>query len=370
MKLTRRTALAVVLLVLGLHLQAQEIIKTNRVAIETKSLDELYKDALEEGGEFVLRAGGDKPDQIDYYLDKFKKRFSKLKVTHTVDVSINHAPRYDNARAAGGKKNVPDVIQFQTLHDFEYYKEQGLIEPYKPKHWDKVFPDHKDPNGYWTSMYGVTFSNYVNPEVLGNIEAPRDALDYLNPELKGKIILTYPHDDDAVLYQFWHLKEQYGWEYLEKLVSNEPTWIRGTAWPYVAINKGWYAASFTTFWAFEPFPGQKTEFLLPKNDFFLTWFQTAAIPTQAKHKAAAKLYLNWMLSEEFQGTWLQFPVRYDIEAPGGYGSVLDHNTSPGDFRRWMMRRDLVERFRLQLRQLIGEAQGPTPIDIDYTIKPE
>ena len=182
MKLTRRTAPAVVLLVLGLHLQAQEIIKTNRVAIETKSLDELYKDALEEGGEFVLRAGGDKPDQIDYYLDKFKKRFSKLKVTHTDDVSINHAPRYDNARAAGGKKNVPDVIQFQTLHDFEYYKERGLIEPYKPKHWDKVFPDHKDPNGYWTSVYGVTFSNYVNPEVLGNIEAPRDALDFLIPE--------------------------------------------------------------------------------------------------------------------------------------------------------------------------------------------
>ncbi|MBB6429915.1 ABC-type Fe3+ transport system substrate-binding protein [Algisphaera agarilytica] len=194
-------------------------------------------------------------------------------------------------------------------------------------------------------------------------------MDYLNPALKGKIILTYPHDDDAVLYQFWMLKEQYGWEYLEKLVANEPKWVRGTAWPYVAINNGWYAASFTTFWAFEPFPNQKTEFLLPEKDFFLTWFQTGAIPTQAKNKDAAKLYLNWMLSEEFQGTWLQFPVRYDIEAPGGYQSVLHHNTSPGDFRRWMIKRDLVERFRLQMRQLIGEPQGPTPVDIDYTVKP-
>ena len=341
----------------------------NALEIETRSMEQLYADALKEGGTFVLRAGGDKPDQIDYYLDKFKARFPKLNVIHSVDVSLNHAPRYDNARAAGGETNVPDVIQFQTLHDFEYYKEHGLIEPYKPKNWDKVFPDHKDPNGYWTSMYGVTFSNYANPDVLGDIEPPRDAMDYLNPALKGKLILTYPHDDDAVLYQFWHLKQQYGWDYLEKLVANEPNWVRGTAWPYEAINKGWYGASFTTFWSFAPFPNQKTTFLLPKHDFFLTWFQTAAIPTQAKNKAAAKLYMNWMLSEEMQGTWLQFPVRYDIEAPNGYKSVLHHNTSPGDFRRWMMKRDLVERFRLQMRQLIGEAVGPTPVDIDYNVKP-
>ena len=60
--------------------------------IETRSLDELYATALEEGGNFVLRAGGDKPDQIDYYLDMFKARFPKINVTHSVDVSINHAP--------------------------------------------------------------------------------------------------------------------------------------------------------------------------------------------------------------------------------------------------------------------------------------
>ncbi|MEM7101398.1 MAG: ABC transporter substrate-binding protein [Pseudomonadota bacterium] len=337
------------------------------VDIETKSLEELYADALAEGGNFVLRAGGDKADQIDYYFDKFKARFPKLNATHTVDVSLNHAPRYDNARAAGGQENVPDVIQFQTLHDFDYYTERGLLEAYKPKHWDKVFPDHKDPHGRWTSVYGVTFSNFVNTDMVN--EPPRDAMDYLDPSLKGKIILTYPHDDDAVLYQFWNLKEKYGWGYLEELIANEPVWVRGTAMPYVAVNNGWYAASFTTFWAFESMSGAKTEFLLPEEDYFLTWFQTAAIPTQAKNKAAAKLYLNWMLSEEMQGTWLQFPVRFDIEAPGGYQSVVHHNTSPGDFRRFMMKRDLLERFRLQLRQLIGEVQGPTPVDIDYSVKP-
>ncbi|MEM7474084.1 MAG: extracellular solute-binding protein [Planctomycetota bacterium] len=337
--------------------------------IETRTLDVLYAAAIDEGGSLVLRAGGDKPDQIDYYLNMFKKRFPKIKVTHTVDVSINHAPRYDNARDAGGKINVPDVIQFQTLHDFTHYAERDLLDVYRPKNWEKVFPDYKDPHGRWTGLYGVTFSNYVNVEMLGEGNVPRDALDYLAHSLKGKIILTYPHDDDAVLYQFWNLKQKYGWDYLKKLVANEPKWVRGTAMPYVAVNNGWYAASFTTFWSFESMPESKTRFLLPKEDYFLTWFQTAAIPKQAKHKAAAKLYLNWMLSEEFQKNWLQFPVRMDIEAPAGYKSVQHHNTSPADFHRWLLKRDVVERFRNQMGQLIGPVEGPTPIKMDYSKNP-
>lgn len=339
------------------------------LAIETRSLDELYTAAQQEGGTLVLRAGGDKPDQIDYYLDMFKERFPSIKVTHSVDLSFHHGSRYDNARETGGKANVPDVIQLQTVHDFDYYAEHGLLEAYKPKHWDKVFPDHKDPHGRWTGLYGVTFSNYVNIDVINESQAPRDAMDYLDPALKGKVVLTYPHSDDAVLYQFWNLKEKYGWEYLEELVATKPTWVRGTAMPYVAINNGWYGASFTTFWAFAPQPNSDTRFLLPKEDYFLTWFQTAAIPTQAKNKAAAKLYLNWMLSEEFQGKWLQFPVRMDVEAPGGYKSVQHHNTSPADFHRFMLKRDMIERFRLQLLQLIGEVEGDPPIKIDYSVKP-
>ncbi|WP_209000590.1 hypothetical protein [Labrenzia sp. DG1229] len=118
-----------------------------------------------------------------------------------------------------------------------------------------------------------------------------------------------------------------------------------------------------------PWVGSDTRLVLPEEDYFLTWFQVAAIPTDAKNKAAAKLYLNWMLSAEFQGKWLQFPVRMDIEAPGGYKSVQHYNTSPADFHRFMLKRDLVERFRLQIEQLVGPVEGPAPLEMNYSIKP-
>ncbi|WP_430966705.1 ABC transporter substrate-binding protein [Spongiimicrobium sp. 2-473A-2-J] len=361
---------AMVFLAMATTVLSQEAGTKKYAEIETKSLDELYTEAIEEGGTLILRAGGDKADQADYYLDLFKARFPKIEVIHSVDLSKYHAPRFDSALEKDAEEDVPDVIQLQTLHDYDHYTERGLLMAYKPKDWDKVYPDYKDPHGRWTGLFGVSFSNLINIDVIDGDNAPRDAMDYLNPELKGKIVFTYPHDDDAVLYQFWNLKQKYGWEYLEKLVATDPTWVRGTSMPYVAVNNGWYGASFTTSWAFVPFPNSPARFMLPKEDYFLTWFQTAAIPKKAKHKAAAKLYLNWMLSKDFQGKWLQWPIRMDVETPGGYKPVHHYNTSAADFHRFMLKRDMIERFRFQMEQLIGPIEGVSPLEMDYSTKPE
>ena len=340
------------------------------VEIETRTLDELYAAAVKEGGNLVLWAGGDKPDQQDYIISKFRKAFPEMKVSVTVDLSKYFDARFDNALENGGERwAVPDVIQLQTLHDFDYWTERGELMAYKPKDWDKVYPGYKDPHGHWTGLYGVSFSNLINVDLIEEGKAPRDALDYLNPDFKGKVILTYPHDDDAVLYQFWHLKQKYGWDYLEKLVASNPVWVRGTSMPYVAISSGWYGASFTTSWALVPFPNSPARFLLPEKDFFLSWIQSSAIPKRANNKASAKLYMSWMLSKDFQSQWLQWPVRVDVTAPGSYQSIQHHNTDPVDFHKWMQNRPRAERFRGQMEQLIGPIQGISPLEMDYTVKP-
>ncbi|MGI9485202.1 MAG: hypothetical protein ACR2RF_04805 [Geminicoccaceae bacterium] len=58
--------------------------------------------------------------------------FPEINVTHKVDLSKFHAPRFDSALEKGGDEDVPDVIQFQTLHDYDYYAERGLLMAYKP----------------------------------------------------------------------------------------------------------------------------------------------------------------------------------------------------------------------------------------------
>lgn len=57
------------------------------VAVETKSLDKLYKLALAEGGNLVVKAGGDEKDQQDAVAKAFTERFPRINVSITVDLS-------------------------------------------------------------------------------------------------------------------------------------------------------------------------------------------------------------------------------------------------------------------------------------------
>ena len=45
------------------------------------------------------------------------------------------------------------------------------------------------------------WSNVFAPEHL-KTSYPVEYTDYLKPEFKDKLVITYPNDDDAVLYQF------------------------------------------------------------------------------------------------------------------------------------------------------------------------
>ena len=45
------------------------------------------------------------------------------------------------------------------------------------------------------------FANNFAEAKLPRNQAPTEFLDYLKPQFKGKIVSTYPNDDDAVLFQ-------------------------------------------------------------------------------------------------------------------------------------------------------------------------
>ncbi len=55
--------------------------------VETRSLDELYDLAVAEGGQLVVRAGGDEKNQQASTVQAFQEKFPKINITLTVDLS-------------------------------------------------------------------------------------------------------------------------------------------------------------------------------------------------------------------------------------------------------------------------------------------
>jgi ABC-type Fe3+ transport system substrate-binding protein len=202
----------------------------------------------------------------------------------------------------------------------------------------------------------------VNTKDLPADPASFSAADLLSSKFRNKLIFTYPNDDDAVLYDFKLTIDKYGWGWLRDLVAQHPKFVRGTPYSAAPVAAGQYLATLGT--AGNPSPDATNVF--PARDPFNTWVQHGAIFKQAKHKAAAKLFLSWITSQSFQkqgiATWT-WSVRKEVAPPAGLRPVADYKqTSVTNFNAFMADRAAVERFRSQLQLYIGEAQGPDPAD--------
>ena len=338
--------------------------KANRlprpVPIETKPLSQLHQEALAEGGRLVVYAGGDSPDQSDGLAQGFAQQFPGMQITIKTDLSKYHDARIDNQLTRNRLE--PDVAHLQTLQDFDLWKSRGHLLAYKPAGWQSVYPQFKDPDGTYVGIMALAFSYLTNNALIPAGQAPRTALDFLDPRYTGKLTITWPNDDDAVLYMFKNIVDKYGWSYLDRLLAQRPTFVRGVPASIVAVSTGAAAGTIAGIGALAADPASPTTFTLPAEDFFQSWAQTAAIFARAKHPAAAKLYLNWLLSKPFQQTAVfQWSVRQDVPPPAGYKPILQYqNTSHVGFHEFMKDRSAVEQFKSQIELYLGAPQGPNP----------
>ncbi|KAK0482223.1 hypothetical protein IW261DRAFT_1677878, partial [Armillaria novae-zelandiae] len=339
--------------------------KRECASVETLSLDELYDLAIAEGGQLVVKAGGDEKDQQASTVQAFQEKFPKINITLTVDLSKYHDSVIDRSLNQTGIAGT-DVTHLQTLHDFIRWKEEGHLLSYKPAGWDQIPDNIKDADGatYVGIVYFLFTNNFATAKT--NVsEAPTEFLEYLDPKWKGKIVSTYPNDDDAVLFES---KQTHGWDAIYDFIAQDVQWVRGTATPGAVLldDSNDRAVSFTTGSGFTN--GSSGLFQqLPGSDFShsIVWPQRAAIFETAEHPDAAKLYLNWLISEERQASLGGWSVRNDVPQQDGLKRTYrSGQLDPPAFERFMVDRNVVERFRFQFEQLIGTAQGLSPLDDD------
>ncbi|WP_328477277.1 extracellular solute-binding protein [Streptomyces sp. NBC_00377] len=327
-------------------------------AEETRSLDELYRAALAEGGKLVIYAGGDTPTQQDGTKAAFLKAFPGIDLTLVVDYSKYHDVRVDNQFAT--RTLVPDVVQLQTLQDFERWKSQGRLLHYKPAGFSKVYDGFKDPQGAWVAIGAIAFSFMYGTAAVGS-DAPRTPLDLVDAKWRGRIASSFPHDDDAVLYLYSLYVKHYGWDWVAKLAAQDVRFARGSNSPGEAVRAGTHAIGVGG--SGSPLSTGPVRFVASDSTPFMAWGQRAAILKAARNTTAARLYLNWQLSTATQqNSFNGWSVRTDITPPAGLKPIWEYaNANVDGFPRFMSDRAEVERLKQTFALYFGEVKGdPTP----------
>ncbi|KAM4058654.1 bacterial extracellular solute-binding protein domain-containing protein [Hirsutella rhossiliensis] len=335
--------------------------------IETRSLEEIYRFAREETGTLNVYFGGSSQAAANPLIHAFRQRFPDVAINITAELSKYADSRIDRSYIDG--KPFIDVALLQTVHDFPRWNNQGRLLHYKPLDFDDINLAIKDIDGaFFPVGYNQFGPFYYDEDRLQNNPVPTSYADVLKPCWKGKMVLTYPNDDDGVLYLFKLIIQRYGLEWLDALLMQDIKWVRGATEATATIIRDHNSTTGTRILTFSGLGGftPSTSFLKVQQprapDQFMTWAQQAAIFKSTTRPESAKLFASFLLSDEWQGSIAERgapTVRTSLTSENNVFAA--NNTSPNGYITFMGNREDVEWWRMQMETAIGLAVGPNPV---------
>jgi putative spermidine/putrescine transport system substrate-binding protein len=207
----------------------------------------------------------------------------------------------------------PDVIDVGITFG-DPAKTDKLIQPYKVSTWDTIDPKLKDPDGYW---YGDYYSILTFETNTAAAKSPADWPDLLTAEYKNKVALAgdprassqaYNAVYAAALANGGSLDDaQPGLDFFKQL-NDAGNFVPTIAKPGT-IDTG--ATPVTIRWAYNALSHKdqaagnpEIDVVVPKAGRFLGVY-AQAISAYAPHPNAAKLWMEYLYSDEGQAGWLK-----------------------------------------------------------------
>ena len=262
----------------------------------------------------------------------FKAKYPEIQVNE-LNPDAGSADEIEAIKANKDNKGPqsPDVIDVGLAFG-PSAKAEGLLQPYKVSTWDEIPDTIKDAEGYWYGDYYGVMSLLVNKDLVAN--TPKDWADLLKPEYAGQVALAGdPRASNQAILGVLAAglgkgaksgKEagEAGLAYFAEMnkagnfvpvIGKSGTLAQGStpiviAWDYNALG-----------WAKTLNGNPPTEVVVPEKGV-LAGVYVQGISAYAPHPNAAKLWMEYLYSDEGQIGWLKgycHPIRFNDLAKNG-----------------------------------------------------
>lgn len=264
-------------------------------------------------------------------IDGFKAKYG-LKVNE-LNPDGSSADELEAIRANKDNKGpqAPDVVDIGLAFGPQAQKE-GLLQPYKVATWDEIPADVKDADGNWYADYYGVMAFGVNKDLVK--DAPADWADLLKPEFANSVALTGdPRASNqailGVMSAGMSKGAQPGTESGEKGLEFMAELNKAGNFVPVAGKSGTIAQGQTPVvvaWDYnllawrDSLKGNPDIAVVIPSSSSLAGVYVQAISAYAPHVNAAKLWMEYLYSDEGQTAWLEgycHPARFNAMSAAG-----------------------------------------------------
>ena len=285
-------------------------------------------------------------EEVVEYLKLAKKELPDLDIQairlSTGELGARMLAEKDNPQA--------DCVWGWAVTNTSEFVPKGMLVPYKPKGWDKIPANFKDPEGYWTAidLYAAAFVGNTKVLEKDNLTMPKSWNDLLNPGYQGKLIMPNPASSGTGFLQIASLlvmldpdyknkpvEENKAWDFLKKLDKNMGQYIKSGSKPAKLTAAGEYAVgcSFAFVYSSLKKKGFPIVMALPAEGAGFE-LEVNSLLKGAKHEKAAKKFLDWAISKSAMKEYAKFKlgVAYPgIPGPKDLPALETIKLAPMDF---------------------------------------
>ncbi|MFI6431659.1 ABC transporter substrate-binding protein [Rhodococcus oryzae] len=249
------------------------------------------------------------------YGDLIDNFGAKYGITVTVDnPEASSADEVNAIKSLKGQDRAPDAVDVGTAFAISG-AEEGLYAPYRVATWDGIPETQKSPDGTWYADYGGYIS--IGCDSAKVAVCPASFADLAKPEYRGKVALTGdPLKSNSALMSVWSAALANGGsvdniapgiDYFGKLkASGNYVPVKATAatiqsgetpivvdWDYLNAAKTKDLANAGVRWS-----------VAVSNDATIGSYYAQAISATAPHPAAARLWQEYLYSDDGQNGYL------------------------------------------------------------------
>ncbi|MBI4490524.1 MAG: extracellular solute-binding protein [Deltaproteobacteria bacterium] len=290
------------------------------------SSPEIIEGAKKEG-EVIWYGGGS--SEIDEVMNKgFMKKYPFVQAKKFRIQSQKLLVRFEAESRAG--KHVADIVRTTDWY-IDIFKKKGLLMRYESQERKSYAEGLKDPDAYYTSLYIFLHVMAYNTKLVPKSEGPRSYDDLLDPKWKGRLGL----EDGAYVWFVNLLKlkgERQGHEFMKRLAGQNVNLRSGTTLLANLVVAGEIPIAIDLY----AYQVERSK----KKGAPIDWVAVepaivhavlGGISKNTPHPNAAKLFMDYLLSEEGQRVYLSEdnqPARRGLYAPWFPKGIKLHLNNP------------------------------------------